>query len=144
MTGKDDKGFGESFQPTFDLAGAQEFYRSVLATYGHRCAVTGETLFPEELLPHPHLEVVLLQPMALGGTLTPGNCLVAEEQVARHVRRGHVVFDADYRVHVPDPGQIKPAVAPHVVEGRKLFLPSDPLFWPTRDALDYHRRMFSI
>lgn len=127
----------------FSDASPVEFVRFALAAYSHRCAISGEQFHPEDRLPLPHLDVVLIRPMALGGLPELGNCLVLEEHVARAFRRGIVQVADDFTVLLPAPADLEHRLAIHVRPGNKLLLPQDPLFHPSQSALAFHRALFS-
>ncbi len=140
----DDSGhFGEGPQRGFNLSpeSAVEFHCFGLRVYNFRCAISGEQFLPDTI-PHPHLEVVLIRPAALGGQAEFGNVIVLEEHVARAFRRGIVQVSDDLEVVVPDRAKLEPRLARNVVAGHPLFLPDDLLFWPHREAFSFHRALF--
>ena len=140
-----DEGFWElpqrGFMPAIEALPG--FNRSVLEAYGLRCAISGERFLAEPAQPHPHLEVVAIRPLALGGAVSIGNCLALEQQIARHFRRGIIQIDEDFRVVVAEPAALEPAIRPHVIAGRVLFLPALPEHWPGLASLAFHRRLFA-
>ena len=141
----DDSGhFGELPQAGFTLSpdSATAFHRFALATYSYRCAITGEQFLPE-IIPHPHLDVVPIQPLALGGQVEIGNVVVLEEHVARAFRRGLIQVSDDLLVLIPDRAQLDPRLVKHVVGVRHLVLPDDHLLRPRLAAFSFHRALFA-
>jgi len=135
------EGMGDNPQAGFEtsLADYQGLYRLVLTAYGYRCALTGERFLPEGGLIHPHLEAVAIRPRDSGGPLAITNYLAVEEHAGRAFRAGHIVIADDYRILLPEPHRLQPALARRL--GEKLFLPEETMFWPDREHLGFHRRL---
>lgn len=140
----DDDGFDEIPQSGFglDASSLVAFMRSALNGFAHRCALTGLGFPGEAVLPHPHLDVVLIRPLALGGQAVAGNVLVLETHAARAFRRGGILVDPHYRVAIAEPDLVDPGLAVHLVAGRRLFLPPERRWWPQIGALAAHARFF--
>lgn len=137
--------FDDRPQSAFTLASdaATSLVRLALGSYRYRCAMTGEQFHPEPILPHPHLDVVPIQPLVLDGPQEIGNCLVLEENAARAFRRGLIQVSDDFRIIVPAPDRLDARLAPHVTPMQPLHLPEDPILWPHPARLAFHRALFA-
>lgn len=133
----DDSGFGERLQAGFDAAALSSiaFYDFALAAYSYRCAISGVRYARPGGNLHDRLDVVRIHPAELGGPLEIGNVLVLERGIARAFQHGLISVEDDFRVVVLRPEALDGAVLP----GRKLFLPNDPLLYPDRKHLQFHR-----
>jgi hypothetical protein len=138
------RGFGEMVQRGFALDDHVGFMQSALAVYRHRCAITGRIFPPSETAVHPDLTVFLFQHMEHGGALSLGNSLVVDIGAAGLLGKGVLMIDDDYRSFVARPDLFDPGASSPASDERPLFLPDDPIYWPTRNALAYHRSMFRI
>lgn len=143
MASSDNDGFGDGPQRGFSAAGVPDVYeavyRLVMSAYGYRCAFTGEQFARDLGVLHPHLEVVAIRPRQAGGPLAISNYLALEEHAARAFTAGRFLVGDDYRVNLPDPSALDPAIRPH--PGGYLLVPEDPLFRPDPAHLAFHRRM---
>lgn len=139
-----DNAFGEFAQQGFSTAPPLEVYESVyrlvLAAYDYRCAVTGEQFQPDIGTIHPHLEVIAIRPRDAGGPLQVSNYLALEEHAARAFKAGLILVEDDYRVIVPDPHALPPALAMRLHAGGRLLVPAEPMFQPSPAHLAFHRR----
>lgn len=132
MDNQNFRGLGEDFQRGFVLEDATSFTRLMLELYQHRCCISKRQFEPVATLPHPDLDIYLLQPLNEGGELSFGNALVVERAVARLLGLGEILIVDDYRM-----------VRGNGVGCREpLLLHHDRAFWPSRAALDYHLRRF--
>jgi hypothetical protein len=139
-----DRGFGEMMQRGFALDDQVAFMQSALGVYGHRCAVTGRIFSPSDSAVHPDLTVFLFQPLEHGGTLSLGNALVVDIGAAGLLAKGVVLIDDHYRSFIAQPDLVDGGTEASGTADRPLILPEDPIHWPTRNALAYHRSMFRI
>lgn len=122
-------GFDEGFQRGFALDDATSFAGLMLEIYDYRCALTGRQFAPVDPLPHPDLDIYLLQPLAEGGELSFGNALVVERSVARLLDEGQLYIDDAYRIHERSGNET----------GKTLWRHADRAFWPSPIALAAHR-----
>jgi predicted restriction endonuclease len=130
MPGYDDQdGFGEGLQRGFALDDAVSFTRLLLELYGYRCAVSGRQFAALTEVPHPDLDVYLFQPLSEGGTLAFGNAIVVERAVSRLLDQGQIAITDDFV-----------AIRADGSGGAPVFRPPDRAFWPSPEALEYHRR----
>jgi hypothetical protein len=130
MAGDRADGLGEGFQRGFALNDATSFSQLMLELYAYRCAVTGRQFEPGPSLPHPDLDIFLLQPLDQGGRLEFGNALVVENAVSSLLRAGRLLIADDYTIFAPLDGD-----GVH----RPLHLHADRAFWPSIEAIAYHR-----
>lgn len=130
---------GELPQAGFALADAVAFRRFMLDIYGYRCAITGRVHAEDEA--EEGLDVFLLQPLAHGGALQPGNAVVVETAAARLLEGGLVQIGDDFLVYLPDPerSDLDADMAERL--GRPLSLPESPSLWPDRAMLAYRRSL---
>ena len=137
----DPEGFGE--RPlagfTHSVDDYLSFYRFALTAYNYRCAVSGLRFPPEAQILHEQLEVVPIHPRELGGSLEIGNVLVLEASMADAFARGLITATDDWQVIVPRPDALAEQQRKHVVAGRVLFVPAEPMFRPVAKAMQFHR-----
>lgn len=115
------------------------FYRFALTVYNYRCAISGLQFSSDAQILHEQLSVVPIHPRELGGSLEIGNALVLEADLADAFARGLITATDDGRVIVPRPEALAEAQRQHVVEGRVLFVPAEPMFRPAAKNLQFHR-----
>jgi hypothetical protein len=120
--------FDEGFQRGFALDDATSFTRLMLEIYENRCAFTRRQFPPADALPHPDLDIYLLQPLADGGELSFHNALVVERPVSRLLDEGQLWIDVDLAIHDVS-GKIHGSIWRH----------ADRAFWPSLEALAQHR-----
>ena len=137
----DPDGFGE--RPlagfTHSIDGHLGFYRFALTAYNYRCAISGLRFPPDAQILHERLEVVPIHPRELGGTLEIGNALVLETSMADAFARGLITATDDWQVIVPRPEALAEEQREHVVAGRVLFVPAEPMFRPVAKNMQFHR-----
>jgi hypothetical protein len=129
-------GFGESMQASFGHADASI---DLLALYDMRCAITGEHLISPEGV--QQLDVVYLQPISLGGAAVPSNAIVAHVSVAWAVRHGYVTFGDGAEIIVR---QAPPVSLPPFNSSGHLLLPENESYWPSHEALQFHREHVAL
>lgn len=122
-----------SARTIFPRLGQGSFRIAVTDRYGRRCAVTGEKTLP--LLDAAHIK-----PWAEGGQHTPGNGVLLRTDVHRLFDLGYVTITHDHRFEVSprlkedyDNGKEY-----YDLHGKRIREPSDPLFLPSKEALDWH------
>lgn len=132
MASDDQGGLGEGFQRGFALEDATSFAQLMFELAGFSCMVTGKQFAPVTNGHHDELEIYLLQPLAAGGRLEFANALVVETAVARLLDGGKLIIGDEYEVLAV--GEPRPQ-HPHVLRRH-----GDPVFWPSRAQLAWHRR----
>lgn len=133
----DDEGpreIDEGFQRGFVLDDRISFARLMLELSEYRCAVTGHTFSPAATLPHPDLEVYLFRKPTEGGELAFANALVVTSTVASLLDKGALYIDDHYRVVDRTTG----------IAGNRIHRHSDRSFWPTLEAIRFHRDRISL
>ena len=137
----DPDGFGE--RPlagfTHSVDDYLAFYRFALTSYNYRCAISGLRFPPEAQILHERLQVVPIHPRELGGSLEIGNAIVLEASMADAFARGLITSTDDWQVIVPRPEALAEEQRQHVVAGRVLFVPAEPMFRPVAKNLQFHR-----
>jgi len=138
--------FGERPQSGFTVDGDMRiaFYRFALAIYGYRCAITGQQFEQQNGILHNELDVVAIHPRELDGPLEIDNVLVLETDIGAAFGQGLITVDDDYSVVIARPERLNDAQSGLVVAGRKLFLPGDPQFQPSRKHLQFHRLVVAL
>lgn len=137
----DPDGFGE--RPlagfTHSIDNHLAFYRFALNVYNCRCAISGLQFPPDPQILHQRLSVVPIHPREFGGSLDIGNALVLEAGIADAFGRGLITATDDWQVILPRPEALPEEQRQHVVAGRVLFVPVDPMFRPVTKNLQFHR-----
>lgn len=110
----------------------------VLLSYRYRCALTGAQFERPVLHLHADLDVVAIQPREAGGPLAITNYLPMLHALSQPFRDGLITIDDDYRIVLVHGEKLDRALTDAL--RASLSLPSDPLFWPGKDVLAYHRR----
>lgn len=105
------------------------FRQKVLAAYGHRCCVTGESSL--EVLDAAHI-----QPYVNRESNHVQNGLALRADLHKLFDAGLLTIDDEYRLAISSRLKSKAYAAYH---GRKMSLPDEVAQRPSRDALDVHR-----
>jgi hypothetical protein len=112
-------------------------YNEVLDRWQSTCAITGRR-FRSKRRPHPHLEVVAIRPLDLGGPLHASNFLPLTSAAARAFQLGHIVIDDSFGMWA-GLARIDPELLESVVPLGKLVLPDDSADWPDVAQVRWHR-----
>lgn len=126
--------------PDADLWSLDRYVRlhdEVLQRYDYRCAVTGQGFAPAGR-PHPDLRIVAMRPRDMGGPLEADNFLPMVPAAEAAWRQGDFSISADYTFIVVL-GRIAPQLLAALSDSGRVHLPEDPLHWPDRHHLAYHR-----
>jgi putative restriction endonuclease len=113
--------------------GQGSFRIAVIDSFGRRCAVTGEKTLP--LLDAAHIK-----PWAEGGQHAPGNGIALRTDVHRLFDLGYVTVTHDRRFEVSPRlrEDYENGREYYALHGREIRIPQNPLFLPSREALDWH------
>jgi putative restriction endonuclease len=113
--------------------GQGSFRIAVTDSYERRCAVTGEKTLPI-------LDAAHIKPWSVGGEHRPGNGILLRTDVHRLFDLGYVTISHDHRFEVSpslrqdyDNGKEY-----YDLHGRQIRAPTDRVFLPSADALDWH------
>ena len=113
----------------------------VVLAYKHTCALTGyrmTTLEMESIVDAAHIHEY-----RDSSNNDPRNGMALSKNAHWQFDRGLWSLDDDYRVLVNREKFIEEGVQGQRLadfEGRRIFLPSDPRYWPEHTCLDWHRR----
>jgi putative restriction endonuclease len=113
----------------------------VLIAYRHACALTGyrmTTLGMESIVDAAHIHE-----FKDSRNNDPRNGLALSKNAHWQFDRGLWSLNDDYKVIVNKEKFIEEGVAGQRLadfEGRRIFLPSEPKYWPERDYLGWHRK----
>jgi putative restriction endonuclease len=113
----------------------------VLLAYRHTCALTGyrmTTLGMESIVDAAHI-----QEFRDSRNNDPRNGIALSKNAHWQFDRGLWSLNDDYKVIVNKEKFIEEGVPGQRLadfEGRRVFLPSEPKFWPERDYLGWHRK----
>ncbi|WP_127754062.1 hypothetical protein [Devosia sp. 1566] len=111
-------------------------FQSVLAHYGHHCALTGLAAGPESA--HSRLEVTPLRPRDAGGSLQASNFLCLSTEAHRAFEAGHLTIGPGYEIIV-DLSRLDRELLTRLNPDGRLALPSDPEAAPDPEGLAFHR-----
>jgi putative restriction endonuclease len=112
-----------------DRAGQSVFRQKVLAAYGHRCCVTGESTLKV-------LDAAHIQPYVNGKSNHVQNGLALRTDLHKLFDAGLLTIDDEYRLAISSRLKSEGYAAYH---GRKMLLPDKAAHRPSREALDVHR-----
>jgi putative restriction endonuclease len=112
-----------------DRAGQAMFRQRVLAAYGYRCCVTGESTVDV-------LDAAHIQPYVNRESNHIQNGLALRTDLHKLFDAGLVTIDDDYRLVVSKRLKSKGYVARH---GQEVFVPDEDSRKPSREALKVHR-----
>jgi len=113
----------------------------VVLAYHHACALTGYrmvTLTSESIVDACHIHS-----FRDSRNNDPRNGLALSKNAHWQFDRGLWSLDNDYRVVINKEKFMEDGVPGQRLadfEGRRIFLPSDPKYWPERDYIDWHRK----
>lgn len=105
------------------------FRQKVLAAYGHRCCVTGESTIKVLVAAH-------IQPYVNRESNHVQNGLALRTDLHKLFDAGLLTVVDEYRLAISSRLKSEGYAAYH---GRKMLLPDKATHWPSREALDLHR-----
>jgi putative restriction endonuclease len=108
------------------------FRLKITSLYG-KCAVSGEHSTPV-------LEAAHIRPYSQQGSHSVSNGILLRSDIHKLYDRGYVTVDPDYTFRVSSrlKDDFKNGKTYYELENRKIWLPGDPVNWPSRENLDYH------
>ena len=116
----------------------RQLYTSVLANYGHSCAMTGQQFGAPEALLHEQLQVVAIRPLVLGGALHVSNFLSLSAQAASAFRGGLLTVGKNLEL-IADLSRIDPELLESLNPIGRLRAPEPAIAQPDPLALAFHR-----
>jgi HNH endonuclease len=125
----DDKGSDYKSRRVRDRVGQVAFRQKVLAAYGYRCCVTGESSL--EVLDAAHI-----QPYVNSKSNHVQNGLALRTDLHKLFDAGFITIDDDYRIVVSNRLKSKGYTVYH---GQEVFVPNADFRKPSREALEVHR-----
>ena len=119
--------------PVRPRLGQGAFRALVTETYNRRCAITQEKALPV-------LDASHIKPTAKGGLHLIDNGLLLRTDIHRLFDKGYISVPPNLQILVSrklkddfDNGEIY-----YQYQGKKLWLPSNPDYWPNREFLEWH------
>ncbi|WP_418302139.1 HNH endonuclease [Lysinibacillus fusiformis] len=110
------------------------FRKIVLELYRYKCSITGKSI---AFGPLNNLEAAHIIPKEDGGTDNPINGLALIPDLHWAFDKGFFTIQKDYTIKVHD--LVKHIEDLASIDGKKLILPEDSVFYPSQRALSYHR-----
>lgn len=138
MAGEEfDSGFGEAAQAFFDHSQIERLADELIRLYGQRCAMSG-ALLTQELEP----TVFFFQPLHHFGEIHRANAILVEKASASLLQSGIVLISDDYEAFIARPDLVDPNKVGGLDQRKRLYLPDNVDFWPSRVMIAYHRSLF--
>jgi putative restriction endonuclease len=125
----DEEGSSYKSRRVRDRAGQAVFRQKVLAAYGHRCCVTGESTLKV-------LDAAHIQPYVNRESNHVQNGLALRTDLHNLFDAGLLSIDDEYRLTISSRLKSKGYAA---YDGRKMSLPDKAAHWPSKEALGAHR-----
>jgi hypothetical protein len=134
---KFDSGFGEAAQAFFDYSKIERLGDELMRQYGRRCAISGATL-TQDLEP----TVFFFQPLDHFGEIHRGNAVLVERACGGLLQSGIVLISDAYEAFIARPDLVDSSKLKGLDQPRRLYLPDNIDFWPSRTMIAYHRSLF--
>lgn len=112
----------------------QKFRKVVLDAYDNKCCVSCNSIGFNKL---SNLQAAHIVPKHLKGSDNPTNGLPLSQDLHWAFDNGFFTINNDYTIEVHEKVLLNPALS--MYHKNKIFLPSNPRFYPDLEALSYHK-----